>query len=339
VRIAYLPDGRTANAAYRSMGPMLALAERGHEIRQLDIERIDAWDSALRWCELLHLHRVCDGGVVELARAARAKGAAVVWDDDDDVTRVPRGTSGYAEVGGLKGSKRLAARSKLFEAVDLVTTPSAVLAGVFREGGAPEVQVIENYVLDAFRGDRAPRAGGVRVGWVAAAEHRLDLPRVPVASALERLLDAHAHVHVTTIGVGLGLKSDRYVHVSGVPLSRLLHHVSAFDVGIAPLSPELAINLARSNVKLKEYAAVGVPWLASPIGPYTGLGERQGGRLVADDRWHDELDALVRNDRARRKLAKRATRWGNEQTIRRNAACWERAFARAMDRARGRVAA
>ncbi|HZV74777.1 MAG TPA: hypothetical protein VFF79_13765 [Conexibacter sp.] len=339
MRIAYLPDGRTANAAYRSIGPMLALAERGHETRQLELDRIDAWHSTLRWCELLHLHRVCDGGVVELARAAQATGAAVVWDDDDDVTRVPRGTAGYADAGGAKGKKRLAARSKLFEAVDLVTTPSAVLADVFREGGAPEVQVIENYVLDAFRGDRAPRNGGFRIGWVAAGEHLLDLEHVPVASALQRLLDAHPHVHVTTIGVRLGLTSDRYLHMSGVPLTRLLHHVSAFDVGIAPLSTQLAMNLARSNVKLKEYAAVGVPWLASPIGPYTGLGERQGGRLVADDRWHDELDALVTNDRARRKLAKRATRWGNEQSIRRNAGCWERAFAHAMDRARSRVAA
>ncbi|MCX6521415.1 MAG: hypothetical protein NTZ21_12190, partial [Actinobacteria bacterium] len=28
------------------------------------------------------------------------------------------------------------------------------------------------------------------------------------------------------------------------------------------------------------HAAAGTPWLASPIGPYAGMGEAQGGRLV-----------------------------------------------------------
>jgi glycosyltransferase involved in cell wall biosynthesis len=120
-----------------------------------------------------------------------------------------------------------------------------------------------------------------------------------------------------------------------VPLPNLSRQLSAFDIGIAPLSHAVAINHTRSNIKLKEYAAVGVPWLASPIGPYTGLGEKQGGRLVPDDRWFDELDTLVRNDRARRKLAKRASRWGREQALSRNTAQWEQALSHAIARARG----
>lgn len=336
MRIAFLPDGASPNAAYRSIGPMDALAARGHEVHQLDTARIDAWPEALRWCELLHVHRVCDNGAVELARAAKQAGAAVVWDDDDDVTRPPKGMTGRGIARGHKGARRLAARGRLFQAVDLVTTPSAVLADAFREGGAPDVQVIENYVLDRFLGGRLPRQG-IRIGWVAGEEHRLDLEHVPLRSALERLLDAHLDVHVTTIGVRLDLASDRYAHVRVVPFAELLSRVSAFDVGVAPLSPEVGINHARSNIKLKEYAAVGVPWLASPIGPYAGLGEKQGGRLVADDRWFEELDALVRGERARRKLAKRAARWGREQLLSRNAARWEQAFAHALERSRVRV--
>ncbi len=325
MRIAYLSDETTVNTIYRSIGPMMTLRERGHEVRELVPSDRRDWPELLRWCELLHVHRVCDGGMVELARAAKAAGAAVVWDDDDDVTRVPRGTSGYREAGGLKGVRRLAARRRLFEHVDLVTTPSRMLADVFREGGAREVQVIENYVIDRMLGERAPR-DGLRVGWVAGSEHRLDLEHVPVAAALGRLLDAYPEVHVTTVGVKLDLPPERYVHVPPVPFPRLLRHVSTFEVGIAPLSPALEINHARSNVKLKEYAAVGVPWLASPIGPYAGLGEKQGGRLVSDDGWFASLDALVGSDRARRKLGKRALKWGREQLLSRNIGQWERAL-------------
>ena len=66
-------------------------------------------------------------------------------------------------------------------------------------------------------------------------------------------------------------------------------------------------------MKLKEYAAAGVPWLASPIGPYAGLGEQQGGRLVADDRWYEELVRLIEKPRERRKLAKRGAKWVAER--------------------------
>ncbi len=318
MRIAYLFDGEV-NSGYRSIGPMQALARRGHEIRELEPGRIDAWQDLLSWCDVLHVHRVCDAGSVELARAAREAGAAVVWDDDDDVTQAPRGTKGYASAGGREGRKRLAARTRMFEAVDLVTAPSAHLAATFRDGGAPEARVIENYVIDDFAHKREARDGVLRIGWVAGGEHRLDLEHIPIADALQRLLDTHPHVHVTTIGVRLELTSDRYEHVPVIPLPRLLRRVSTFAIGIAPLSPALSINHARSNVKLKEYAAVGVPWLASPIGPYAELGEREGGRLVPDDR-------------ARRKLAKRASRWGAKQLLSRNVGCWERELAWAIDR-------
>lgn len=161
---------------------------------------------------------------------------------------------------------------------------------------------------------------------MASVEHGFDLAHLSIVQALQALLDAHPDLHVTTIGLRLDLRSRRYEHVAPVALRDLLRHISSFEVGIAPLSPALPLNHWRSNVKVKEYAAVGVPWLASPIGPYAGLGEKQGGRLVPDDRWHEELDRLIRDARARRKLAKRALRWGREQMLSRNVARWERAL-------------
>ena len=114
---------------------------------------------------------------------------------------------------------------------------------------------------------------------------------------------------------------------------QLARYVGSFDVGIAPIA-DIPFNRAKSNVKVKEYAAMGVPWLASPIGPYAGLGEKQGGRLVADGRWHEELERLVDDERARRKLAKRGVKWGDGQRLRRNMGGWEQAVRRALERAR-----
>ena len=72
------------------------------------------------------------------------------------------------------------------------------------------------------------------------------------------------------------------------------------------------MNRARSNIKLKEYAAAGACWLASPIGPYVGLGEKQGGRLVARRRLARRARPPARQaarareaDQARRQVGRR----------------------------------
>jgi hypothetical protein len=173
----------------------------------------------------------------------------------------------------------------------------------------------------------------VTVGWVAADEHAYDLEQLRVREALERLLARHAHVRVAAIGIALGLPADRCQHLRRVHYFDLAGHVAAWDVGIAPLA-DIPFNRARSDVKLKEYAAVGVPWLASPIGPYAGLGEKQGGRLVTDDRWYEELERLVTDERARRKLAKRGLKWGASKRVQTALPAWEAVVETALQRAR-----
>ncbi len=326
MRIAYLPDGTTPNAVYRSLGPMLELARRGHETRMLEPGNRETWADALRWCDVFHVHRVCDGGVVEMARAAKAFGAAFVWDDDDDVTRADKRIGGPGVPRGLEAKRRLDARARLFQLADLITTPSLWLADRFREAGAREVRVIENYVIDDLMGERGVRLGELTIGWVAGDEHRLDAEALGIADVLARLLDDHPQLHVATLGIDLRIPSERYRRIAPVPFPELCRHISTFDIGIAPLSPDVGINHARSSIKVKEYAALGIPWLASGIGPYAGLGEREGGRLVPPASWHAHLEALVCVARVRRKLAKRAAKWGRAQSVAGNAQEWEQAL-------------
>jgi hypothetical protein len=79
-------------------------------------------------------------------------------------------------------------------------------------------------------------------------------------------------------------------------------------------------------VKAREYAAAGVPWLASPVGSYAHLGAEEGGRLIEDDGWFDALDSLIRKRRERSKLAKHAKAWAKQETIWNMAPVWERLF-------------
>jgi len=339
MRIAYVADPKTGNGFYRGIGPMTALQQvRGHHVREVPINLGDPPLAAVRDVDVLHIHRYAEEGAVSLARTAKAHGAAVVWDNDDDIGSVPKGTPGYRRQGGMMWERRLAGMRRIFQLADLVTAPSAPLAARLREYGARHAEVIENHVADQWVLRTRPPREGVTIGWIAGLEHQIDAERLPIRETLQRLLDERPEVRVVSFGLGLGLRDERYRHVSVVPLLRLTEEAGVFDVGIAPLS-DIAMNRARSNIKLKEYAAAGACWLASPIGPYVGHGEKQGGRLVPDDGWYDALARLLDKPRERAKLTKRAGKWVAGETLSKAARVWEARFEEAIARSRRAAAA
>jgi glycosyltransferase involved in cell wall biosynthesis len=222
---------------------------------------------------------------------------------------------------------------KIARMAAVFTTTSETLAERYRSEGVNRIQVIPNQ-LDPEMARPRIRHDGLVIGWVAGRDHLADVARIPLADALTQLMARHRKVQVHCIGLDLELP-QRYIHTPGVPFAELPQHVGAFDVGIAPLA-DIPANWARSDIKLKEYAASGVPWLASPIGPYVGLGEAQGGRLVADASWPEALEGLVARKRDRRRLARNGLRWASEQTVDAVADRWEAVFVQAKERSRRR---
>src|SRR5215218_1740480 len=116
MRIAYLADTTTGNGFYRGTGPMTALAQvRGHDVRAVPINDGDPPLTAVHDVDVLHIHRYGEQGAIRLAREAKAHGAAVAWDNDDDIGSVPKGTPGYRKQGGMQWERRLAGMRKIFE--------------------------------------------------------------------------------------------------------------------------------------------------------------------------------------------------------------------------------
>jgi glycosyltransferase involved in cell wall biosynthesis len=334
MRIAYLADPISGGGFYRGIAPMTALAHcHGHEVVRCFTDDARPAAVKLAGADVLMIHRYVDDRVQRLVQDAKAAGLAVVWDNDDDMGAMPRTSPTYKHFGGMAWERRLAQMRKVFRFTDLVTTPSRVLSQRMLDYGAPRSDVIENYIPDQLlRATRRPHEG-LTIGWVAGLEHKVDTEQLPIRAVLQQLLDERPDLRVVSIGIGLGLRGDRYQHIDQVPQVQLAEHAATFDVAIAPLT-DIDFNRSRSNIKLKEYAAGGTPWLASPIGPYAGMGEREGGRLVPDDGWYEAIARLLDRPRERRKLGKRAAKWAAGQVITKNARRWEAAFAEAIEHAR-----
>lgn len=336
MRLGVIYEPRGANSSYRATIPMQALERRGHEV---------VWPttpdevplSEFSECDLVHCYRRIDR--IDDLRKLSERGVAISFDNDDNFAAAEVSDGGEGLQGHRHNAELFRAVLKAARLADVTTTPNELLAEYYRKAGVDNVAVIENHLQrEMFGFGPGSKHEDVVVGWVAGREHKLDLERVPIASALRRLLEVHPQSRVLTVGVRLPLHSERYEHIPQVSFHDLLKVTSRMDIGIAPLA-DTVFNRSRSNVKLKEYSSGGAMWLASPVGPYRDLGERQGGRLVDDEHWFEALDELIRASRTRKRLAKRALRWAKSQTIDRYAQAWERALLDAIERTRERQGA
>jgi glycosyltransferase involved in cell wall biosynthesis len=315
-----------SNAYYRAVDPLRAMERRGHQVVWPTDADGEADLRRLAGCDAVHVYRRGEDHTRRALMRLAQQGVAIVYDNDDDHLAVPREAENYKDFAGLKGQRIFAASVQVARLARCFTTTSELLAQKYCRAGVERVEVIGNYLAHDVPRPRH-RHDGVVIGWIAGAEHQADVKRIEIADALRRLMVKHPEVRVECIGRDLDLP-ERYRHDVHVPFDGLPGRIGGFDIGIAPLA-NIPCNRARSDIKLKEYAASGVPWLASPIGPYQGLGEEQGGRLVSDDGWLEALERLVTHGRERRRLARKAQRWAKHQTIDAAADRWEEVFVQA----------
>jgi hypothetical protein len=329
MRIAVLTSRDWVNSNYRAF-PLVALRSRGHEVR-LELDADKRAPDGLHRCDVVHAYRLNSLAIRKQLAQLRERGVGIVW-DEDDFAGLPT-FSGTA----TRAQSMRAETTRMLKVAHVATTPSTVLAGHFREWGAERVRVVENFLPATYAPQRAGISanGGetITIGWIAAVEHIYDLEQLGITDTLKRLLAAHPQVRIESVGVNLRLPLERYHHLYRLQYAELAERVVTWDIGIAPLA-DITFNRAKSNVKLKEYAAAGVAWLASPIGPYVGFGEKQGGRLVADDGWYQAIERLVVREKERRKLVKRGRKWAATQTVDANLDVWEGAVREAAELAR-----
>ena|GEM_PF-1663080 len=332
MRIAFIANPEAPGGWYRGIGPMLALGERGHEICQVWRPGEGILGELATGWDVLHVYRAHEDEVVQIARAAKQQGMTLIYDNDDDMRAVPSNNQAARDYKGFSGDRALRQIKRLVQMADLSIATTPQIADRFREYGAEHVQVIENYSPDAALEASAPANGATVVaGWMAGNEHHVDIERMPLREQFERLLDAYPQLVIETVGCSMGMRHERYRLDPHVDFFDLPRKLAQWDIGLAPIA-DIPFNHARSNIKVKEYAILGRPWLASPVGPYASLGEREGGRLVREHEWVDAIGRLVEKPRERRKLAKRARKWGREQAISANVRLWEDAIVAAIER-------
>lgn len=294
---------------YRAILPSIALAELNHEtmcsndIGILDSEGNVFCADADVWIG----HRVDRDDVSDLFQvmAKEDHSGPLVLDIDDNVWDIPESNNAY----GYPNLDRLAENCQV---ADLVTTCSYGLAEVVRRHApGARIEVLPNCIPSEML-DLAPPTISevVRLGFSGSYTHIIDmpilyevLPRVPGDWMFRQL----GHAFYLPIDP-LKIEYRQWTH-------NLMAYWQSidFDIGLAPLIDD-PFNRGKSDLKLLEYMARGIPWVASKVGPYaeSDIAQLDGiaGFLVeTTEEWLDAIDALISHPALRLAMGKVGQQW------------------------------
>lgn len=172
-----------------------------------------------------------------------------------------------------------------------------------------EILVCPNAIdFNLFRPASTLRDDRIVIGWAGSNTHGDDVKEA--WHVLPDILNEFENVHMEFIGMGPPyaihqhprVRVRRFFPVGEYP-SRLASW--AWDITLAPLADN-RFNKSKSNIKLLEAAALGIPCLVSPVQPYEefcALGDLNWLMCYNENQWRKKLRDLVAEKQLRLELS------------------------------------
>lgn len=235
---------------------------------------------------------------------------------DDDIFDTP--TSNPAFDAYEPGKKYREVAIEQIKALDGVICSTPFLAEKCREIN-DNVYIVPNGI-DFNIWDRVKPVHAkneVRIGWAGGANHEEDLRTVEVP--LKAFLKAHKNVTFHVVhGIPDFFKNQSKIvcHPHYKSINKYPKYLGkmGFDIGLAPLVPN-DFNLAKSNLRKLEYAALGIPVLAANVGEFARtINHSKDGFLYSNaDEFYNYLELLVTDKDLREKMGQ-----ANREDVRQN---------------------
>lgn len=247
----------------------------------------------------------------------------MVYDIDDDVQSID---DAVAEAGGFHHSPKHVADLELFvRSAHVVTVSTPHLAERLSRFNS-NIHVVPNRIPAWLAGWDRPCSDDVTVGWAGSLSHLVDWPAVAprVGRFLTRNEDVRFHAMGSWDAIDFGGWPSSRVRKTGWSFDVEEYYRGIdFDIGVIPLKPTL-FNRSKSPIKALEYAALGIPAVASSYGPYEGFVEHgETGFLVRrDHEWERYLGDLVADRELRSEIGRNARELARGHTVEGNLDSW-----------------
>lgn len=270
----------------------------------------------------------------------QANGTAVVVEVDDDMWAMPDSNQAF-HTFHPKGNpwRNWEHLRRACSLADLVTVTTPELANVLG-GESDRVKILPNCVPAKYLATEANVQewnklwGKMIVGWSGSPHtHNRDLSvcRNGIVEAVRSSKASFLSFGSNLTPSILGFDNNEAAWLGWVPFTKYPEVVAGFDVGVVPLA-DSRFNRCKSWLKGLEYAALGVPFVASPLPEYRTLAALGAGDLAPTaSRWRSQLKNLLVNHRYREERTAQgrivAQDWMYERRAGDWVAAWEQALA------------
>jgi len=225
--------------------------------------------------------------------------------DLDDATYVPYNSPTYGSIGRI--FKWFSKTDDLIKWADVVTCGNSGIAEYVTSKGA-KARILATVVdTDVFKPQPRENSKPV-VGWVGTHSTWPYLKTIfPVLTSLAN----HYDFRLRVVGAGSDVTVPG-VEVENLPwqLDREVEDFQSIDIGVYPIDENLYGGRwaqGKSGFKAVQYMAVGVPYVATPVGGSSEIGEEGVTHFFAssEDEWYSALEILLRDQNRRLEMGRR----------------------------------
>lgn len=277
--------------------------------------------------DLVYVARPIAREFVEVLEVLKYSGLKVAMDFDDDFTTIHEENTNNERFTG----EILESFEKATALADGVTVTTKQLKEKFGHLN-DNFHVIDNFIPeDLIRNGIQPKENVI--GWAGGVSvHPRDLQVVgtSVRDFLWKHRDWKFH-HVGDGHVNKILKCPT-TEFGSVEVLSYMAQIEKFKVGIAPLE-ESEFNKAKSRLKVLEMAALGVPWVASPLPEYKRARDSYGCGILAydEDEWLGAFEKYESAEFYRMQQVQRGFKYAEDNTLERNYWRWLEFFEDTLD--------
>ena len=292
-------DGGSFDRLYAGGGVRLAAASVAPFIR-----RLGGVLSARRYDALFIQREAMFFGPELFERLYAAAGGLPIVLDLDDATYVPYTSPSFGRLA--RALKFVGKTNRLIDRAAAVTCGNRFIAEYVERRGGRAVVIPPVADTDIFRPIDPSNPVPV-IGWVGTHSTYPSLAwLIPV---LQSLASEH-RFHLRIVGSGLESGSIEGVDAGWLPwsLEREVADFQQLDIGLYPIVTSPSANeewlRGKSGFKAVQYMAVGVPFVMSPVGVCSEMGEAGRTHLNAEtaEDWYNSLSRLLEDSDLRRQM-------------------------------------
>lgn len=251
--------------------------------------------------DVVYLQRLMHGTLADHIKRAQSVGQVIINDLDDWYWGLSTNNKAFlSSHPKLSPDENVNHYKSVLNASNYVTVSTTYLADRISSFVRCPILKFDNTVeVSRFTPHEHTDSNRPIVGWVGSTAHRSNDIEI-LDGIIKPMYDnkdiwiQHSGYHrgASTVAKAWSLKDEDVINVPAVDPENY-PSILTMDVGVAPLN-DVPFNHAKSDIKLLEYSASGIPWVASDLTAYRELSDSWGlGRLARKPKqWIKHLQEL-----------------------------------------------